>query len=359
MLLLLSQLLATDAQASVARAKDVGRFMGMETVELSGYGVVTGLNRTGDSTKNLAAVQAVLNAVQVQGYTTEALISRNIALVQVSGTITRDARDGDRFDVTVSSVGDATSLEGGQLSITLLNTLVGEPVATAQGALVVGGYSALGGGDRAGKNHPTVARVANGGALQRELEGAVDFNGMSEVEFVLDEPDWTTVARLADGINGSFPEPIAEPMSSSTVLLHVPEDYLGRFAWFAAVVEAVPVELDAVARVVISERTGTVVMGSDVRIDDVAVAHGGLTIEVDNRTEAVQAAPLSFGTTAVLQNGSISVEEQPGQLEVIGGTSIGDLVSALNDMGVSPRDLITILQLIEAAGALHGELVVQ
>ncbi len=357
MLTLLSLLLSSPAEA--ARAKDVGRFMGMEKRQLTGYGVVTGLNRTGDSTKNLAAVQAVLSGAQVQGYTTEELISRNVALVQVSADITSDTRNGDRFDVTVSSVGDATSLEGGQLSITILNTIVGESVATAQGALVVGGYSALGGGDRAGKNHPTVARIASGGSMQAELRGGVDFNELDSVEFVLDQPDWTTVARLADSINSQFDVPIAEPLSSSTVEMHIPEEYLGRFAWFAAIIESVPVDLDIVARVVISERTGTVVMGSDVRIDDVAVAHGGLTIAVDPRVEAVQAAPLSFGTTAVVQNGSIEVEEIEGQLEVIGGTSIGDLVAALNEMGVTPRDLITILQLIEAAGALHGELVVQ
>ncbi|MCP4810563.1 MAG: flagellar basal body P-ring protein FlgI [Proteobacteria bacterium] len=340
------------------RAKDVGRFLGMQDMYVSGIGVVTGLSRTGDSTKNMAAAEALLQQAKVQGYTTEALVSRNVALVRVTAKIAPDAREGAPLDITVSSLGDATSLVGGQLGMTILATDMGEAVATGRGALTVGGYSQGGGGDSSSKNHTTVAYIADGGTLMMDLPG-VDFSDQPQVEFILAESDWTTVARLADGINAEFEQPIATAVSSSTIEIVVPEDYTGRFPWFAAQVESVPVHMDTPARVVVNERTGTVVMGAGVRIQDVAIAHGGLTIEVDNRVEAVQAAPLTLGTTTLVQNGAIEVRETDGQLEVVGGTSIGDLVSALNSMGVKPRDLITILQMIEAAGALHAEIEVR
>ena len=354
---LLAALLSSPVHAEV-RAKDVGRFMGMREIHVSGIGVVTGLSRTGDSTKNMAAAEALLQQAKVKGYTTEALVSRNVALVRVTATIAPDSREGAPLDLTVSSLGDATSLTGGQLGMTILATDMGEEIATARGALTVGGFNANGGGDSSSKNHTTVGYIADGGTLMTDLPGA-DLGAASQVEFVLAESDWTTVARLADGINDSFEQPIATAVSSSTIEIVVPEDYTGRFPWFAAQVESVPVEMDTPARVVVNERTGTVVMGAGVRIQDVAIAHGGLTIEVDNRLEAVQASPFTLGDTTLVANGAIEVRETDGQLEVVGGTSIGDLVSALNAMGVKPRDLITILQMIEAAGALHAEIEVR
>jgi len=348
---------ATDAQAEV-RAKDIGGFSGIEDTVVSGYGVVTGLARTGDSTKNLAAVEILLKQANVQGYTMEGLSSRNVALVRVEATIPSDSRKGGRVDVTISSVGDATSLMGGQLTVTPLASLTNELVATAQGSLVVGGYSASGGGDSSTKNHTTTGTISDGALLI--IDGpASDLAGRTLQEFIVDEPDWTTVSNLADAINTDFGADIAIPVSQSTVEILVPEDYAGRFPWFAAKIEAVNLEVDKRAIVVVNERTGTVVMGAGVRIDDVAIAHGGLTIEVDNRVEAVQPDLLSLGQTAIIQNGAIEVREADGELSVVGGTTIGDLVSALNAMGVNPRDLIVILQAIEASGSLHADLKIQ
>ena len=356
--MLLALLLAsTDAQAEV-RAKDIGQFAHMEERVVRGYGVVTGLARTGDSTKNLAASQIIIQQANVQGYTTEGLSSRNIALVEVQAVIPTDARKGAKIDITVSSLGDATSLMGGQLGVTMLNDLGGNLMATAQGALTVGGYSSSGGGDSSSKNHTTVAYVADGAILMQDAVSS-DLADRSMVEFVLSEPDWTTVANLADGINENFGQDVAIPVSSSTVEIVVPEEYAGRFPWFAAKVESATLEVDTPAVVVVNERTGTVVMGAGVRIDDVAIAHGGLTIEVDNRVEVVQPELLSLGQTAVVQNGAIEVREADGELNVVGGTTIGDLVGALNAMGVKPRDLIVILQMIEASGSLHAELQVK
>ena len=357
MLLALLIASASDAQAEV-RAKDIGRFGEMEDRVVRGYGVVTGLARTGDSTKNLAASQIIVQQANVQGYTTEGLSSRNIALVEVQALVPADARKGAKIDISIASMGDATSLKGGQLSITMLNDLAGNLLGTAQGAVTVGGYSSSGGGDSSTKNHPTVAYVADGGMLIADAVSS-GLTDNSTVEFILADPDWTTVANLADGINRSFEEQVATPSSSSTVEILVPEDYLGRFPWFAMKVEAVMLDVDTPARVVVNEKTGTVVMGAGVRIDDVAIAHGGLTIEVDNRVEVVQPELLSLGTTTVVQNGAIAIHEADGELNVVGGTSIGDLVSALNAMGVKPLDLIVILQMIEASGALHAELQVR
>ncbi len=356
--MLLALLIAsTDAQAEV-RAKDVGHFAHMEERVVRGYGVVTGLARTGDSTKNVAASQILVQQANVQGYNTDGLSSRNIALVEVQAIVPSDARKGAKVDITVSSLGDATSLMGGQLGVTMLNDLAGNLMATAQGALTVGGYSSSGGGDSSTKNHTTVAYVADGGMLVADAVSS-NLTDRTLVEYVLSEPDWTTVANLADSINESFGEEVAIPVSSSTVEILIPEDYSGRFPWFAAKVEAVMLEVDHPAVVIVNERTGTVVMGAGVRIDDVAIAHGGLTIEVDNRVEVVQPELLSFGTTAVVANGAIEVREADGELNVVGGTTIGDLVGALNAMGVKPRDLIVILQMIEASGSLHAELQVK
>ncbi|MEQ1568374.1 MAG: flagellar basal body P-ring protein FlgI [Myxococcota bacterium] len=348
---------ASDAYAT--RAKDIGQFHGVRDNPLTGAGLVVGLKRTGDSTRNEASIRALASRLQGLGVSLQVddIAARNVALVMVSATLGPDQRTGSRIDVHVASTGDATSLEGGLLLLTPLMGPDGNVYALAEGPVVVGGFDAGSGGSGTTKNSPTTGQAPNAAIVEREVANAIDLNEATEVEFVLSRPDFTTAAHLAEAVDAAFGEPIAIPRSSSTVVLTVPADYAGQFARFAALVGEVQLEVDAPARVVVSERTGTVVMGADVRIAPVAIAHGGLTIEVRRKDEVSQPGPLSKGQTTVVPRAEVGATEATGQLVLLEGAAIGDLVSALNKMGVKPRDLIVILQAIESAGALHAEVV--
>ena len=356
--LLLALLLATP-QADAARTKDIASFYGVRENHLTGAGLVVGLTRTGDSRRSAASIRALANRLQGLGVSLDPdeVMARNVALVMVTASIQSDSRTGSTLDVTVASTGDAASLMGGYLLMTPLMGPDGQVYAVASGPLIVGGYSVEAGGDSAQKNTPTVGRVENGATVEREVGTAVHYQELLEVDLVLRDPDFTTSSRLADAINKDFNEEIALASSSSTVRLAIPQEFQGRFALFAAKVEAVEVDVDAPARVVISERTGTVVMGADVRISAVAVAHGSLSIEVKRQVDVSQPGPLSKGSTVAVANHEVSASEEPGQLTLVEGVTIGELVSALNAMGVKPRDLMVILQAIQAAGALHAEIV--
>lgn len=347
------------ARAGAARVKDVGEFYGHRENQLVGSGLVVGLNRTGDSPRNEMSIRTLANALQGMGVSLqmEDIISRNVAVVMVTAEIGSDVRTGSRLDITVSSTGDATSLVGGQLLLTPLYGADGQIYAVASGSLLVGGYSVTAGGDASVKNHTTVGRVAKGATVEREIPTGIDYNAQAAVEWVLDEPDFTTAARVAASINEALEREIAQARDSGTVVLQVPEAFRGRFADFATLVEHVEVTVDTPARVVVNERTGTVVMGADVKISAVAVAHGSLTIEVQRSQEVSQPNALANGQTVVTSESRIAANEEAGELKVIEGVTIGELVSALNAMGVTPRDLITILQSFRAAGALHADLV--
>ncbi|MBN2800863.1 MAG: flagellar basal body P-ring protein FlgI [Deltaproteobacteria bacterium] len=355
--LLLLSLLPTAALG--ARAKDIGEFYGVRDNQITGAGLVVGLRRTGDSPRNEAAVRALAGRLQGLGVSLQVddISARNVALVMISSTLVPDLRSGSRIDVVVASTGDATSLEGGVLLMTPLMGPDGQIYAVAEGPVVVGGYSVEAAGSASRKNNPTTGRVVAGAIVEREVPSRMDFNAMEEVEFVLHTPDFTTAMNLAESVNEEFGAEVASCRSSSTVALVLPQEFRGKFAYFAARIEATEVEIDAPARVVISERTGTVVMGADVTISAVAVAHGGLTIEVKRVDQTLQPAPLSNGTTAGQSNTTVQASEGEGQLQLLEGVSIGDLVTALNAMGVKPRDLMIILQAIQASGALHAEIV--
>jgi flagellar P-ring protein precursor FlgI len=286
------------------------------------------------------------------------LVGRNVALVMVSATLGPDTRTGTRIDVNVASSGDASSLEGGYLLLTPLMGPDGQVYAVAEGPMVVGGYraSSLGSGVR--KNTPTAGQAINAAIVEREVASAIDLSAAESVEFALSRPDFTTASRLAEAINQALGTPAARAISASTVTIAVPAEYRGRFPDFAAQVEAVEIAVDSPARVVVSERTGTVVMGGDVTIAPVAVAHGGLTIEVRRRVDVSQPPPFSGGDTIAQPNADLGVVEAPGRLVVVEGTTIGDLVGALNAMGVTPRDLVILLQAIRTAGAMQAEIVV-
>ncbi len=359
-LALFALLFALPAPAHAARAKDIGSFAGLRDNQLTGAGLVVGLNRTGDSQRNEASIRTLGKRLQGLGVSldNQDLISRNVAMVMVTATLVPDARAGSRLDVTVASTGDATSLEGGVLLITPLVAANKQVFAVAEGQLLVGGYSASAGGDTSRKNHTTVGRIAGGGLVEREVPRP-DYDHAAAVDFVLDTPDNTTVVRLAEAIDATFGVAVATPMSGGTLRLTIPEAFQGNFTLFAAAVEAVQVTPDSPARVVVNERTGTVVMGADVRISQVALAHGGLTIEVRRDTKVSQPGALASGDTVVTSESRIYADEKSGKLQLVEGVNIGDLVSALNDMGVKPRDLIVILQAMHSAGALHAEIVTQ
>jgi len=352
-------MLCFSTPAWATRAKDVGSFYGVRDNQLQGAGLVVGLQRSGDSARNVAAIRALASRLQGMGQSLDLdeLSSRNIALVMVTATLGPDARPGTRLDVTVASTGDATSLEGGLLLWTPLYDQVGRIAAVAEGSLVVGGYNVGTSGNGARKNKPTVGQVSAGALLQVEMLNSLDYAALTEIEYILDTPDFTTAARLAEAVNTDFGSEIALATSASTIQLTLPAEFHGKFPMFAARIEAVDLEVDAPARVVINERTGTVVMGADVQISAVAVAHGGLTIEVRRLNGASQPAAFSTGTTELIRNTVVEANEQDGQLVLVEGIDIGTLVAALNDMGVKPRDLIVILQAMRSSGALQAEVV--
>ncbi len=341
------------------RAKDIATFPGVRENQLTGAGLVVGLRRTGDSMRNDAAIRSLSNRLQGLGVSLPSgeIATRNVAMVMVSATLGPDQRTGSRIGVTAASTGDATSLQGGILLMTPLIGADGKVYAVAEGPVTVGGYVVEADGNSARKNTPTTGYISGGALIEREVASAVDFDQKRQVEYILRKPDFTTANTMAETINNDFGVDIAQASSSSTINVTIPDEYLGAFARFAARLESLDIRVDAPARVVISERTGTVVMGANVQLAAVAVAHGGLTIEVRRRPEVSQPSAFGGGTTAITYMTDIKASEEDNRLVMVEGASIGQLVSALNAMGVNPRDLMVILQAIQAAGALHAEIV--
>lgn len=353
--LLLPSLLFS-APAEAARVKEVASLYGMRENFVSGYGIVAGLNKTGDSSANTGTLQALAARFQPLGVllSDEDIKSRNVALVMITATIPAGARPGSRFDLTVMSTGDARSLEGGVL---LYSTLYAQmtPYASASGPLVVGGYSASGGGNEKVKNHPTVGIVSGGGTLEKEIPNSLQIGEQVDFQWVLNVPDFTNSARMASVVNALLGPDSATAVDAGTVRVRVPDQWLGRQTELVAAVEALDIPLDSVMKVVVNERTGTVVMGADIALSPVAVAHGGLTIDVSRRTEVSQPGLLASGTTAVVENTEVRVREDAGKVSVLRGSTVGDVVAALNAMGVSPRDLIVILQSMQRAGGISAQ----
>ncbi len=351
-------LLALSPAAHAARVKDVASLYGVRDNALVGYGLVVGLNRSGDSAQNAAAIRALANRMQGLGMTMsdEDIRSRNVAMVMVTTYLPSGSRPGSRLDVQVSSTGDARSLEGGVLLLTPLYAANGMAVASAQGAVLVGGYTTTSGGDTTTKNHPTVARVPRGASVEVEIPNTLDIGAAESFDWVLTTPDFTNAVSMVKAVNTALSGDYAAAVDNGTVRVRVPETWKGRNTELLATLEVLPVTLDRVAKVVVNERTGTVVMGADISVSAVAIAHGSLTIEVDRQDAVSQAAPLSNGTTAAVSNTTVKVDEKAGRIEMIEGVTVGDVVSALNKMGVTPRDLIVILQAMQAAGGLQAQI---
>lgn len=359
-LLVLALGAAAAPAAAQVRVKDVARVQGVRDNSLYGYGIVIGLSGTGDrSTSSPFTPQAIANMLQRLGIAVPplALNGKNVAAVMVTAKLPPFIKPGATLDVMASSLGDATTLQGGTLLLTPLQGPDGRVYALAQGPISVGGILASGaGGDTVQKNHPTVARIPGGAVVEREVPAVLD---PTSVVLVLQQPDFTTAVRLARAVNGAGLGSVARAMDPSTVAVAVPTAEQGRLVEFIAQVESVTLKVDAPARVVINERTGTIVMGSQFRIATVAIAHGNLTIQVKEDKQVSQPPPFAppGSQTVVVPKSDVTVKEEKSQLAVVTeGASIGDVVQGLNALGVTPRDLISILQAIRQAGALMADL---
>lgn len=351
-------------QNGSVRIKDIARVGGVRGNQLYGYGLVVGLAGTGDSRSALFTVQSVTNMLARMGIVVPAaqLKIKNVAAVIVTTELPAFAREGDRIDVTLSSIGDAKSLVGGVLLQSPLQAADGNVYAVAQGPVVVGGVGESAGGSKVQINHLTAARVPGGAIVERAVPVAIGQEGFLTV--ALSHPDFTTALRVAEAINAalgaSASAPLAVPLDAARVVVRAPDGFNGSIVALIAQVESLTVAPDVAARVVVNERTGTIIIGGHVRILPVAIAHGNLKVEVQATPQVSQPPPFSPGQTTVVVPRQITVQPQPGSLVPVPGTnSVEDLARALNAIGVTPRDLIAILQALRSAGALQGELVIQ
>lgn len=341
------------------RVKDLVTFDGVRRNQLIGYGLVVGLNGTGDRLINTPFTeQSLKGMLERLGINTrdEVLRTRNTAAVMVTASLPPFARQGTTIDIAVSALGDATSLLGGTLLVTPLLGADGQAYAVAQGALSVSGFSAGGAAANVTKGVPTSARVANGAIVERELKFALD--EVAGVRMALRNPDFTTANRIADAVNVRLGTGNARVLDATTVDVRIPPRYSGAVARLIGDIELLTVRPDGVARVVVDERSGTVVIGDDVRISKVAITQGNLTVRVVETPQVSQPQPFSDGQTVVVPRTDVQVQEGNGrQFVTIGGNvSLQQLVNGLNALGVGPRDMVAILQAIKAAGALHADL---
>jgi flagellar P-ring protein FlgI len=353
--------------STAARIKDIAKINGVRSNQLIGYGLVTGLSGTGDDMKNsLFTLQSINNMMMRNGITLNStqisnIKIKNVAAVMVTADLPPFAKPGSTIDVEVSSIGDAKSLAGGTLIMTPLNGIDHQVYAIAQGALTIGAFSFGGKTAKVQKNHPTVGRIANGALIENTVPFTIGENGT--ITYQLEMADFTTADHMSKAINTAFGPLTALPVDSGTVKITIPKEFQSKIVDFIAGIESLNVETDSIARVVVDERTGTIVMGKDVKLSTVAVSHGNLSLVIQETPAAViQPNPLTNAPPVVVppQTTTTAVEEG-GQLTVLNmpkGVSLGDIANALNSIGATPRDLIAIFQAIKASGAMQGELIV-
>lgn len=337
------------------RIKDVVEIEGARSNQLSGIGVVMGLAGTGD--KSPMAMQMMKNMLQQYGVTVDekSIRSKNIAVVTVTAELPPYTRPGQTIDLNVSTMGDAKSLQGGTLLQTPMKAADGKVYAVAQGPILVGGYVASGVAASTTKNVPTAGRIPNGAIVERDVP--TDYAGGGQLALLLRNPDFTTAQRISDAINSTFGA-VARPADAGRVLVDLPGQYVAAPTAFLAKMEKLEIEPDTIARVAVNERTGTVVMGGEVKISAVAVAHGNLTVSVTEDTNVVQPGPFSGGITGAEQRTDITIDENGSSLIAMPATTtVRELVRVINAIGATPRDVIEILQAINEAGALHGQLI--
>jgi flagellar P-ring protein precursor FlgI len=360
-LLLIFFILIFSSNAFAERIKDIAKWSGIRENQLVGYGLVVGLNGTGDK-DGTYLYQPIANMLSRMGITVNVKDLKgkvkNVAAVMVTAKLPTNVKPGTKIDVQVSSIGDAKSLQGGTLLMTPLTGPDGEVYAVAQGPVSIGGFIAAGRAAQAIKNHQNVGYIPEGAFVEKAVP--VNFNTKGELQLLLQSPDITTSKNIADKINETFKEAIAKALDPTTVSIIVPSKYNGNVLDFMAEVEKIEVSTDLPARVVINERTGTVVIGSNVKISPTALAHGGLTITIKEAPEVVQPPPLApeRARTETVQRTEVKVEEKQASLVEVKGSTVGELVKALNTLGVTPKDLISILQALKTAGALKAELVI-
>jgi flagellar P-ring protein precursor FlgI len=352
-------LLCTSLSAQV-RLKDISSIEGVRTNALTGFGIVVGLNGSGDKDQTRFTTQALANALVKSGLNVDptAFRVKNVAAVLVQAELPPFATSGSRIDVSVSSIGDAISLQGGMLLITDLKGVDGQVYAQAQGPLSIGGFAAGGGGASAVKNHPTVGRIPNGGMVERAIP--FEFQSGRNLRFVLDMEDFTTMQRAVTAVNQYFGEPHAFPLNSRIFEVRVPEGMRPDMVRLVSVLENLELDPDAVAKIVINERTGTIVIGDQVRVSRVAIAHGNLTIRIDTTNVAVPSGAQVGGADTVIETNTTTevIESMPEAAIYVAEDSItlGQIAQTLNALKVSPRDLIAILQAMKEAGAIHAQL---
>jgi flagellar P-ring protein precursor FlgI len=349
---------AATPAAAMSRIKDLANIEGVRQNQLIGYGLVVGLNGTGDTLNNAPftkqSLQAMLErlGVNIRG---QQIRTGNVAAVMVTADLPPFATQGTRIDVTASAMGDAKSLEGGTLLVTPLLGADGNVYAVAQGSLSIGGFQAQGQAASITRGVPTVGRLPNGAIIEREVEFAL--NSVGQLRLALRNADFTTAKRIAEAVNDYIGAPIAEPLDPSTVQLTLPKKFPQNIVQLLTEIEQLQVEPDEEAKIVIDERSGVIVIGRDVRVSTVAVAQGNLTVTISESPQVSQPAPLSRGRTVVVPRTQVGVQEEGKRLALVHeGVSLQQVVDGLNTLGIGPRDLITILQAIKAAGAIQADI---
>ncbi|MBZ0140316.1 MAG: flagellar basal body P-ring protein FlgI [Pseudorhodoplanes sp.] len=345
------------AQAT-SRIKDLANIEGVRQNQLIGYGLVVGLNGTGDTLNNIPftrqSLQAMLERLGVNTRGSQ-IRTGNVAAVMVTANLPAFGTQGTRIDVTVSALGDSKSLQGGTLLVTPLLGADGNVYAVAQGSVAIGGFQAEGEAAKIVRGVPTVGRISNGAIIEREIDFAL--NKLNQVRLALRNSDFTTAKRIAAAVNDYIGSAIAEPLDASTVQLTLPPKADANMVALLTEIEQLQIEPDLGAKVVIDERSGIIVMGRDVRVSTVAVAQGNLTVTISETPQVSQPAPFSRGETRVVPRTRIGVQEDGKKLALVKeGVSLQQLVDGLNALGIGPRDLIAILQAIKAAGAIQAEI---
>lgn len=355
-------LMAGQASAGTVRIKDLVNFDGVRGNDLVGYGLVVGLNGTGDGLRNAPFTEDIMSNILERlgvNVTGEQFRPKNVAAVFVTATLPPFSRTGSQIDVTVSAIGDAKSLLGGTLVMTPMTAADGDIYAVAQGTIIAGGAAAEGDGAQVTQGVPTSGVIPSGARIEREVE--FDLSSLEDMRLALREADFTTAARIERAINSEFGRSVAVMLDGGTVLLNIPATRSRSVAHALGRIENIEVQPELPARVIVDQRSGTIVMGQDVRISRVAVSQGNLTLKIEEQPVVVQPNPFAEGETVVVPRTNAEIEEEPGigLAEVPEGTNLSQVIAGLNALGVSPRDMIDILKSIKAAGALHAEFIVR
>ena len=359
---LLAAVIAIPLNAGPVRIKDLVEFDGVRGNDLVGYGLVVGLNGTGDGIRNAPFTEDIMSNILERlgvNITGEQFRPRNVAAVFVTATLPPFSRAGGQIDVTVSAIGDASSLLGGTLIMTPLNAADGQIYAVAQGTIIAGGATAEGDAASVTQGVPTAGVIPSGGRVEREIP--FDFTALRSLRLALRSPDFTTAERIETAINTQYGRVVSRMLDAGTVVLDIGATGALSPAHALGEIENISVEPEQKAVVIVDQRSGTIVMGQDVRISRVAVSQGNLTIRIEEAPVVIQPNPFAEGETVVVPRSRAAIDEDEGiaLAEVPGGTSLSEVIAGLNALGVSPRDMIDILKSIKAAGALHAEFVVR